>query len=564
MTATSTTTEPAAQGVASVPLDVAGRTRAERMRVPLAADVVKAAAEQHGVCVRPFTMEVGDPETGELRYVAVPCGSTVESVCRPCAQKAKALRVTQCREGWHRTDEPDLTAESPTGDHAALVTLRADLFTAYQQTVVAGDLEEAEDLREQITQTDQELRQLGMRGRLPSPDTPGKCAVKRSTKRRQDAPELPRRKVAKTTVGREYAGRYRPSMFVTLTLDSYGRVLEDGTPVRPDTYDYRRAARDAVHFASLVDRWWQNLRRVVGWDVQYFGTVEPQKRAAPHLHAAVRGSISHEVLRLVTAATYHQVWWPAHDERVYLDGEPLPEWDSRVRSFVDPVTRAPLTSWEDAVAAVDEPAHVARFGVQVHSKGILGDTEEAGRHIGYLTKYLTKSTGEVIEAGSDRQAAHHERLHAELQVTPCSASCAVWLLYGVNPKGVNAKTVPGRCKGRAHRRSSLGLPGRRVLVSRKWSGKTLTDHRADRKAFVAQMLAAVGIVKPVTDTSRLIWRTVDPSDQHAPPRDHLLMHAIAQRITWRAEYDRALLAAAGPPGRDVSATTDTADAVDAA
>jgi len=45
------------------------RTRAERMRQPLAADVLAAVADQHGVCVRPFTMEVGDPDTGELRYV---------------------------------------------------------------------------------------------------------------------------------------------------------------------------------------------------------------------------------------------------------------------------------------------------------------------------------------------------------------------------------------------------------------------------------------------------------------------------------------------------------------
>jgi hypothetical protein len=302
-----------------------------------------------------------------------------------------------------------------------------------------------------------------------------------------------------------------------------------------------------VHFSSLVDRWWQNLRRVVGWDAQYFATVEPQKRATPHLHAAVRGSIPHDLLRLVTAATYHQVWWPDHDERVYRDGEPLPVWDSK--TFVDPVTREPLTSWDEAVSAVDEPAHVVRFGAQVHSKGILGGTDEAGRHIGYLTKYLTKSVGEVVEATTDRQAAHHDRLHAELAITPCSPKCAVWVLYGINPLGANSKTVPGHCKGRAHRRTTLGLPGRRVLVSRKWSGKTLADHKADRKAFVAEMLAAVGIVKPVTDTTRLIWRKVDPSDQNAPPRDHLLMHAIAERIRWRAEYDTALLAAA-----DLSAT----------
>jgi hypothetical protein len=205
-------------------------------------------------------------------------------------------------------------------------------------------------------------------------------------------------------------------------------VRDDGTPVDPRSYDYRRAARDAVHFAALVDRWWQNLRRVVGWDVQYFATVEPQKRVAPHLHAAIRGSMPHEVLRQVTAATYHQVWWPAHDELVYAGNE-LPVWkDGR---FVDPTTRQPLTLWTDALDEVEEPAHVVTFGRQVHSKGILGGSDEAGRHIGYLTKYLTKSTGEVIEADTDRQRAHHDRLHDELRVTPCSPRCAVWLLYGV-------------------------------------------------------------------------------------------------------------------------------------
>ncbi|MGH3574766.1 MAG: replication initiator, partial [Pseudonocardiaceae bacterium] len=127
--------------------------------------------------------------------------------------------------------------------------------------------------------------------------------------------------------------------------------------------------------------------------------------------------------------------------------------------------------------------------------------------------------------------------------------------YGIQPLGVTSRTVPGQCKGRAHRRSTLGLPGRRVLVSRKWSGKTLADHRADRKAFVAQALAAVGIDKPPQDTSRLIWRKLTPGDPNVPPRAHLLLQAIAQRIAWRAEYDRALLAAAGPPGgADVSTT----------
>jgi hypothetical protein len=166
---------------------------------------------------------------------------------------------------------------------------------------------------------------------------------------------------------------------------------------------------------------------------------------------------------------------------------------------------------------------------------------------------------EVVEPTTDAQRRQAERLHAELSVTPCSPRCAVWLCYGIQPLGVTSRTVPGQCKGRAHRRSTLGLPGRRVLVSRKWSGKTLADHKADRQAFVAQALAAIEIEKPAQDASRLFWRKVAPGDPHAPPRAHLLMHAIAERIAWRAEYDRAMAAATGSPvGGDVSAIPQAA------
>ena len=79
---------------------------------------------------------------------------------------------------------------------------------------------------------------------------------------------------------------FRPSQFVTLTCPSYGRVGEDGTPTDLAAYDYDRAARDALHFAALFDRFIQNLRRYLGYDVQYLAAVEPQKRLAPHVHIA--------------------------------------------------------------------------------------------------------------------------------------------------------------------------------------------------------------------------------------------------------------------------------------
>src|SRR5262249_17387572 len=91
---------------------------------------------------------------------------------------------------------------------------------------------------------------------------------------------LPKRKVSPHTVGKTYTAPdgkvFRPSMFITLTCSGYGKVGEDGTPVDPDSYDYQRAARDALHFAALFDRFIQNLRRVLGYDVQYFATIEPQ------------------------------------------------------------------------------------------------------------------------------------------------------------------------------------------------------------------------------------------------------------------------------------------------
>ena len=100
-------------------------------------------------------------------------------------------------------------------------------------------------------------------------------------------------------------------MFVTLTCPSYGRVDQDGAPADPAAYDYDRAARDALAFAALFDRFIQNLRRYLGYDVQYFAAVEPQQRLAPHIHIAMRGTVSRAELRRVLAATYHQVWWPA-------------------------------------------------------------------------------------------------------------------------------------------------------------------------------------------------------------------------------------------------------------
>jgi hypothetical protein len=255
------------------------------------------------------------------------------------------------------------------------------------------------------------------------------------------------------------------------------------------------------------------------------------------------------------------VWWPAHDQPLYtLDR--LPIWDTRTKTFTDPDTGAPLPSWEQACADLIEPAHVVQFGIQVHVKGILGGTEEAGRHIGYLTKYLAKSIGQAAGLGehaTDAQRDHAHRLHAELRLTPCSPRCPVWLIYGIQPKGARHSMTPGRCKGKAHRPEHLGIAGRRVLVSRKWSNKTLDDHRAERGEFVRQLLQAVGI-QPThgLQDGPYQWERPAPTDPDIPPRAVLLLYAVAERQRWNAEYTAAQLATSGSPPTSCSATNDQA------
>jgi hypothetical protein len=542
-------------------LNAAQLTRAQRSALPLTADVAQALAKEHGVCIRPLAMRRIDTTTGRVEVVPVPCGSTREDQCLPCAEKARRLRMAQCREGWHLDTEPVITRATPSEDHKALMAARADLLAAYTECKTNGDELTCEQIADSVAELDTALRAAGVHGRLTPLDPPSK-PLKRSTQRRQDAPDLPRRPIEHRTVGQVFAGRYRPSTFLTLTLDSYGRVDSHGAAINLDHYDYRRAAQDAIHFPALLDRFWQNTRRCVGWEVQYFGTVEPQKRGAPHFHAAIRGTIPRAELRAITAATYHQVWWPAHDQPIYQAGR-LPVWDNRAKTFTDPDTGTSLSTWDQACADLTEPAHVVRFGTQVHVKGILGGTEEAGRHIGYLTKYLAKSIGQAAgldEHATNAQRDHARRLHAELQITPCSPRCAVWLLYGIQPKGARYSMTPGRCKGKAHRVEHLGIAGRRILVSRRWSNKSLADHRADRGEFVRQLLQQAGI-HPThgPHDGPYQWERPAPTDPDIPPRPVLLLQAVAERQRWKAEYTAAQLATSGsPPITSCSATDDQA------
>jgi len=307
--------------------------------------------------------------------------------------------------------------------------------------------------------------------------------------------------------------------------------------------------------------------------VQYFGCVEPQRRLTLHAHAAVRGAIPRGLIRAVAAATYEQVWWPAHDTPVYL-GSRLPVWDDRTSAYIDPDTLAPLTSWEQAMDATHEPdadaEHVLWFGEQIDSLWFLPDTPRTDKRVGYLCKYLTKSIAEAYDpdAMSRRQAKHLRRLHREVRWLPCCPECPNWLRFGITPKDPEPEMLPGHCPRPAHDLENLGHGGRRVLVSRDWSGKTLAEHKADRAAIVRTALAEAGIESPDTDrwsadqtdddgTPRYLWESVDitPGTDVETYRV-ILRRQITERLRWQHQYAeaKAAQAAARPPNDTGSAT----------
>ena len=110
-----------------------------------------------------------------------------------------------------------------------------------------------------------------------------------------------------------------------------------------------------------------------------------------------------------------------------------------------------------------------------------------------------------------------------------------------------------------HQLEHLGIAGRRALVSRKWSNKTLDDHRAERGAFVRRLLEAVGI-QPAHGVQEgpYLWERPAPNDPDIPPRPLLLLRAVAERQRWKAEYTAAQLAATGPPPETNRSATEEA------
>jgi hypothetical protein len=85
----------------------------------------------------------------------------------------------------------------------------------------------------------------------------------------------------------------------------------------------------------------------------------------------------------------------------------------------------------------------------------------------------------------------------------------------------------------------LGFGGRRVLVSRKWSGRPLAVHRAERREWVRGLLG----LADDPDPKRYIWIQASPNDPDVKSKEERLMLSVADRSRWREELRKAQEAA---------------------
>ncbi len=402
-------------------------------------------AESAGVCTRPHVRTVTDRLTGATTSVPIPCGSTREAVCGPCATKARRLRMHQCREGWHRTDA-DTDGNEPSD------ALNDSDQDEQEDEELAGDPDTVDELAEE--------RDEGGARRV------------RSTRRLDGVPDLPTVPMEDRTTGRAFTDPTtgggvpavdvpHPDPALLRQGDPRPRHPARPGPVRLPPGRPRRLVVAPAAGPVLAEP--APLRR---YKVQYFSAIEAQRRLAPHLHAAVRGAIPRRVIKAVTRATYYAAWRPPLDRVVYDRDTGWPVWDQKTQTYVDPGTGEALPSWEEATEDLDEPAHVVRFGTQVDIKGLLGGTEDSDRTVRYLCKYLTKNVADTYADEnadwSDAYQRHTDRLHAEVRRLPCSPGCANWLRHGVTPNDPGPGLVPGQCSSPANDRENLGLGGRRV------------------------------------------------------------------------------------------------------
>ena len=214
--------------------------------MPLARDVVKDLAVEHGACVRPVQLRRTDLATGADRTRARPVRAhprlglpVVRRTGQEPPRRAMPGRLAPRPRTGHRTRRPHRRADVADRDTRRRPGRCATPTKHAAKTSAAGT--------KSSPNSTSEINNAGMRGNV-LPARPERRH--RSTRRRQDAPPLPKRTVDPRTVGKTYTtpdGKtFRPSLFITLTCPSYGRVTSRrnaGRPGQPTTTRGRPATR---------------------------------------------------------------------------------------------------------------------------------------------------------------------------------------------------------------------------------------------------------------------------------------------------------------------------------
>jgi hypothetical protein len=110
---------------------------------------------------------------------------------------------------------------------------------------------------------------------------------------------------------------------------------------------------------------------------------------------------------------------------------------------------------------------------------------------------------------------------------------------------------------RPRRAGGSGATRRAGKAGQRRRRRRLDDHRAERAAFVRQLLDKAGIQPAhAVEDGPFLWERTKSGDSDVPTRPALLLAAISQRQRWRADYLAAQLKAGELPPQDRSATDD--------
>lgn len=185
----------------------------------------------------------------------------------------------------------------------------------------------------------------------------------------------------------------------------------------------------------------------------------------------------------------------------------------------------------------------------VDAQMIIASSADAAPALRYLTRYLTKAVLQTYPNPEDPDVAykvHSDRLHVHFRWLPCSPGCAKWLRHVVQARDTGLGPIFGACRSKTHDQECFGLGGRRVLVSRHWTGKSLTDHRAERAAAVHRVLEAAGIevtevrscapdVLAADGRRWLVWAVVD-AHEDAYDCSAVIVAGVGQARWWSFEH----------------------------